>query len=61
MPFDLPVSPGFLTITETARSARTSYRTVCRWLASGELRFSRFGQRRYVHYADLDRFLRERG
>lgn len=60
MAFDSPVPIGYMTIAETARSARVSRRTVERWLVAGVLPFSRFSKRRYVHYADLDHFLRNR-
>ena len=60
MAFDLPVPTGYMSITEVARSARVSRRTVERWLAAGILTFSVFSKRRYVHYADLDSFVRNR-
>lgn len=58
MAFSPSPPPNALSIDQSASLAGVTRRTVERWAASGALRFSYFGRRRYTTRDDLDRFLR---
>lgn len=47
--------PGLFTIPEAADKARTTTRTIRRWIADGRLAKWNFDGRPHVHEADLNR------